>query len=132
MSPRSVGEICKIARERSIDFSDVVDLSDDEAYGLLFPHQGIDEDVFAAPDYDWVHKEYARRGVTLRLLYDEYRDRCDAEGTLPCGKTKFNEGYRAYTTAKTSRETTTIRPQSAQRSTGPVVFCGPCWQTENR
>ena len=100
ISPRSVGDVCRSAREQNIVHADIAELNDDEAYRLFFPEQTVSESVFAEPDYEWVHKEYAKRGVTLSMLHAEYREQCERDKTFACGTTKFNEGYRAYATAK--------------------------------
>ena len=51
---------------------------------------------FEAPDYEYIHKELKKPGVTLKLLHDEYVEKCTARGTIPMGKTKSNEGYAEY------------------------------------
>ena len=50
------------------------------------------------PDYDKVHQELSRTGVTLKLLWQEYTDRCLSEGKIPMGYTKFCEGYGNHVT----------------------------------
>lgn len=57
----------------------------------------MNEIMYADPDYEYVHKELSKVGVTLKLLHEEYVDKCHAENTIPMAKTKFNEGYNEYT-----------------------------------
>ncbi len=38
-------------------------------------------------------------GVTLKILHEEYKDRCQENGQILMGKTKFNECYADYTAA---------------------------------
>lgn len=49
------------------------------------------------PDWEWVYQELRKKGVTLQLLWREYRD------THPTGisYTRFCDRYRAYTKATT-------------------------------
>ena len=41
------------------------------------------------PDWERVHVELARKGVTVTLPYGEYRDSCAASGRNPCSFTTF-------------------------------------------
>lgn len=76
MLMESVCEVFDIADERGICWTDVEKLTDEEAYRLFCPDEGIRDSVFEDPDWACVHKEMAKVGVNLRLLHDEYRDRC--------------------------------------------------------
>ena len=50
---------------------------------------------YAEPDYPYVHRELAKFGVTLTLLWEEYCARCHEEdGIRPCMNTQFGEKYR--------------------------------------
>ena len=99
MSRHSVGEVFDIANKKGIRYDDVRLMSDTEAYRLFFPDKHSGEIMFADPDYEHVHEELKKPGVTLKLLYEEYTDRCKRNGEFPMGKTKFNEGYAEYTIA---------------------------------
>lgn len=35
------------------------------------------------PDYEWVHREMQKNGVTLSLLWVEYCEQCHQNGELP-------------------------------------------------
>ena len=39
---------------------------------------------YAQVDYSYVHKELKKTGVTLKLLWEEYSDKCVAEGVKLC------------------------------------------------
>ena len=80
MSKRSVIDVFDAADELGIDYGDVADSSDEEVCALLFPDRNVREDVYADPDWERVHRELARTGVTLKLLHAEYVDSCAAEG----------------------------------------------------
>ena len=41
-------------------------------------------------NYEHVHQELKKVGVTLKLLHEEYIERCERNGEIPMGKTKFN------------------------------------------
>ena len=47
----------------------------------------------------YVHKEMAKVGVNLRLLHDEYKERCRRSGKVAMGYTKFCGDYGDWTVA---------------------------------
>ena len=55
------------------------------------------ETLYERPDYEYVHKELMRVGVTLKLLWEECQGICTAQNKIPVGYTKFCEGYREFT-----------------------------------
>lgn len=99
MSKTSVGEVFRLAEEKRISYNDVENKRPEEVYRLLFPEKSEAVSLFAAPNYEYVHSELSRTGVTLKLLWKEYRDKCRTEGTLPVGYTKFTIGYGEFVNA---------------------------------
>ena len=69
MSRTSVSTVVNIAKEKSISFEDIRDLNDDVIYRMFFPEKMLTEDMYELPDYEYVHKELRRVGVTLKLLW---------------------------------------------------------------
>ena len=68
MSRHSVMAVFEAADREGIDYDAVADLEDAEVYARLFPGRGEHDSVHAQPDWDQVHKELAKVGVTLKLL----------------------------------------------------------------
>ena len=97
ISRNSVRDVFRIADERHITFADVSGMSDEEVYRLFYPDRHVNEIMYGDPDYKYVHEELKKTGVTLKLLHEEYIDKCQKEGKIPMAKTKFNEGYNEYT-----------------------------------
>jgi transposase len=48
------------------------------------------------PDYEHIHREMAKSGVTLSLLWSEYCESCRQSGELPFMYTQFCKYYRDY------------------------------------
>jgi len=71
-------------------------LSDRELAKVLFQQGAGGKPAFMMPDYDWVHSELARPGVTLQLLWLEYCDKCIGSGETPYQLTQFKKYYREY------------------------------------
>ncbi len=63
----------------------------------LFPPEHLNDPVYKMPDYEWVHREMQKNGVTLSLLWVEYCEQCRAErARLPYQSTQFNKYYADY------------------------------------
>lgn len=97
MSKNSVGDVIHIADERGITYDDVSALDEEAVYRMFYPDKHATESLYQQPDYEYVHKELKRVGVTLKLLWQEYQEKCKAEGKLPMGYTKFCNGYSGFT-----------------------------------
>ena len=72
MSRKIVLAVFDAADQAGIGRDGIADRSGAEVYALLFPGRGEHESVFEEPDWEQVHKELARVGVTLKLLHGEY------------------------------------------------------------
>ena len=100
MSKNSVCEVFSIAEERKIHYYDIADKTDDECYRIFYPNRHQEEIIYELPNYERVHGELPRDGVTLKLLWKEYKDHCTAQQTLPYGYSKFCDGYSDYVISK--------------------------------
>ena len=96
MSRKSVTAVLDAADAAGVAWADVAGQSEGEVYSRLFPGRGEHESVFAAPDWDLVHREMARAGVTLKLLHGEYTDSCTANRTPAMGYDRFCKTYQRH------------------------------------
>ena len=48
------------------------------------------------PDFEYIHQELARNGVTLSLLWNEYCENCRMEDSRPLMYTQFCFHYQEY------------------------------------
>jgi transposase len=83
------------AAAQGLDWQTVESLTDKELSKRLFP-QGEGKPVYKMPDYDHVHRELAKTGVTQQLLWFEYCDKCQETGEVPYQLTQFKTYYREY------------------------------------
>lgn len=71
--------MCKNADEKKIRYADVKELSEDEVYQMIFPDKYTDlSRLYELPVYDQVHSELKKAGVTLKLLWKEYKADCES------------------------------------------------------
>jgi len=52
------------------------DVTNDELELLLFPGKYSAVSMYVEPDYPYIHRELAKHGVTLTLLWEEYCRKC--------------------------------------------------------
>ena len=71
------------------------EMSDKQLSERLFPSSTA-KPVYKMPDYEWVHREMQKNGVTLSLLWVEYCEQCHQNGELPYKSTQFNKYYADY------------------------------------
>lgn len=97
MSRSSVSDVFHIADDLQICYNDIRDLSEDEVYRMFYPDKYTDlKELYQLPDYDKVHSELKRVGVTLKLLWKEYKADCEANSFIPVGYSKFCDDYASY------------------------------------
>jgi len=96
MSRKSVTQVLDAANAAGLSWDDVKDCPDGEVYSLLFPGRGDHHSVFAQPDWERIHKEMARVGVTLKLLHGEYVDACAAAGDAAMSYDRFCRTYQRH------------------------------------
>ena len=95
-SKSSVSLVLKTAKTLDVTVEDLREMSEEDIYHLFFPDKLTADQLYELPDYNYVHEELKKVGVTLKLLWEEYRDGCLERGTLPVGKTKFCDDYNTY------------------------------------
>ena len=83
------------AASQSLDWQAAESLSDSELSAKLFPPVGVGFG-YKMPDYEFIHRELAKSGVTLQLLWFEYCDKCRDAGEIPYQLTQFKKYYRDY------------------------------------
>ena len=83
------------ASEKGITWETAKDMPDKELSKALFPSEQA-KSIYKMPDYEYVHREMAKSGVTLSLLWIEYCEECRKNGDIPYKSTQFNKYYSDY------------------------------------
>ena len=99
ISKHSVSDVIHISDEKGITYNDVRSLPEEAVYREFFPDKYAVEELYEPPDYEYVHQELKKVGVTLKLLWQEYQDKCRPLTKIPMGYTKFCNGYADHTIA---------------------------------
>jgi transposase len=92
ISKGSVANYLTTAEAAGLTHQEATALDDAALARRLHPQRGVVA-KFAAPDFALVHRELKRKGVTLQLLWEEYRDA--AQG-VPYSRSRFCERYLQF------------------------------------
>lgn len=110
VSKDSVSDVFHIADQKGLGFEQIKAMTDEEVYRLFYPNKYANEDIYSDPDYKYIHTELKRTGVTLKLLWQEYKDKCTEINLFPMCYTKFCEGYSNYTVSNKLTNHLTHKP----------------------
>lgn len=91
----TVTRVLHRARECGLTWEAAQKLAPNEIQKQMFPSDAV-KPTYKMPDYEWVHREMQKSGVTLSLLWVEYCEQCRAAGELPYQSTQFNKYYAEY------------------------------------
>lgn len=72
ISKNSVGDVFHIADRMGISYEDIAQIDEDAVYRKFYPNKFALENLYDKPDYEYIHQELKRTGVTLKLLWQEY------------------------------------------------------------
>ena len=89
-----------------------LELTDEELKKILFPEKEKAATV-RTPDCEYIHKELAKPGVTLTLLWDEYCQQCKDNGEIPYQYSQYCKFYNKY--AVISKATMRINRKPGER-----------------
>lgn len=94
-SRNTVADVLRRARELGLSSPLPGSMSDKELAERLFPGSTVKQG-YKMPNYDYVHHEMQKNGVTLSLLWVEYCEQCRESGEIPYKSTQFNKYYGDY------------------------------------
>lgn len=92
VSPTTVGEYLELAGKAGLDWAAISSMDDVALKQMLLLEEAPPTPRRPQPDFAAIQQELKRKGVTLQLLWEEYR----AVHPDGYGRTQFFERYRAY------------------------------------
>lgn len=96
-SRSKIGEIFEAADKYGVSWPLDESVTNADLKELLFQDQEVNVgNVKVEPDYAYIHKELAKPGVTLTLLWNEYCAQCYNSGKTPYMSTQFGDKYRKW------------------------------------
>ena len=94
-SRNTVARVLTQAQQKEVEWSNIRYLSDGDLYQLLFPDQ-IQSGLRKIPDCEYIHREMAKSGVTLSLLWNEYCEQCRSNNEIPLKYAQYCNYYRKF------------------------------------
>ena len=91
-SRQTVISVLRKAKQKGVGFEEARVLSDRDLSNTI-NDGGIDRVKYRMPDYEYIHRELSKSGVTLTLLWVEYCDECRRHDQIPYQSTQFNKYY---------------------------------------
>lgn len=95
-SRNTVSEVLTLAGNLHVFWPLDDDVTNASLEALLYPGRNKTDEDRLIPDYPKIHKELAKKGVTLTLLWTEYCLEASAAGKKPYMSTQFNDNYRKW------------------------------------
>jgi Transposase and inactivated derivatives len=95
ISRPTVITVLQKATETGVNYQRATELSDKELANILFPSEES-KVSYKMPDYEYVHREIQKSGVTLQLLWFEYCDKCRETNEIAYQLTQFKKYYRDF------------------------------------
>jgi len=95
VSRQTVITVLQKCDNERLTYQQITGKTNKELSQILFPSAG-DKPGYKMPDYEYIHREMAKSGMTLQLLWFEYCDGCADSGDIPYQLTQFKKYYRDF------------------------------------
>ena len=92
ISKHTSSKVKRRKEELEFDTAKLECYSDTKLGKLFFPNLYESEDIYASIDYEYIHNELSKPGVTLTLLWNEYCIKIN-DGKYPVSYSKFCREY---------------------------------------
>ncbi|MGG1515498.1 IS21 family transposase [Paenibacillus oryzisoli] len=111
-SRNTVSEVLQRANEKELSWPLPEDVVEADLQYLLFPEKAQTSSR-KVPDCEYMHRELAKSGVTLSLLWSEYCENCRLGREIPLMYTQYCNYYRKY--AATTKATMHIQRKPGEQ-----------------
>jgi len=95
-SRNTVEKVLRTASVKGVQWPLEEDVVNGDLEELLFPEKYRNARMYTEPDYPYIHRELAKPGVTMTLLWEEYYRKCHEAGATPYMSTQFGDKYRKW------------------------------------
>ena len=110
ISTHTIKDVLDRASEQGVSWDDICLMGSDEVTHLLFPQEKEALEAITKPDYAYIHHELRKPGVTLKLLWEEYREKCAVDNKVAISYTTFTRGYSDYSVSTSITNHLTHKP----------------------
>ena len=121
-SRHTIRKVLEVASKANIHWPLDEDITNAELERILFPDKYQKISTYVEPDYPYIHRELAKPGVTLTLLWEEYCRKCYEGGRTPYMSTQFGDKYRRWAALPRQPCAFSISREMQSRLTGPEIL----------
>ena len=111
-SRQKITEVIQLAQQKEVVWPFTEEVTDRWLEEFLYPEKSQEGSAYRAIDFLYVHKELAKKNVTLTLLHHEYETAARAENAIPYAYRSFVRLYRKY--AEKHKATLRIKRKPAE------------------
>lgn len=111
-SRSTVANVLKRSIEENLQWPVAQSMSNQMIKERLFP-DNVSSSLYKCPDFDHIHGELAKSGVTLSLLWYEYSEACRDVRAIPYKYSQFCKLYHDY--SNTMKATMRIQHKPAEK-----------------
>lgn len=111
-SRNTVSEVLSRAKQKGLEWPFPEDVGDTDLLHLLYPER-VETSLRKIPDCEYIHRELAKSGVTLSLLWSEYCEACRLSNEIPLKYTQYCNHYRKF--AATTKATMHINRKPGEQ-----------------
>lgn len=95
-SHHTVKNVLELADKYGVKWPFDEEVTNSDIEKLFYPERIDAGKPYAAINYDYIHRELSKKGVTLTLLWQEYCEKAYANGEKPYMSTQFGDKYRQW------------------------------------
>lgn len=95
VSRNTVAKVFSAADKHPVPIQELTSMEEAKLHPILFPEEA-QIPALVPPDYDYIHKELLKNGVTLKLLWEEYVDSCRHSEKPPYMYSQFCKLYQDH------------------------------------
>ena len=95
-SNQTVKAVIDRAQELNISWPLDDDVTNEVLDEMLYGSRDSSSTPYAAINFEYIHRELSKKGVTLALLWQEYCEAAYANGEKPYMSTQFGDKYRRW------------------------------------
>jgi len=111
-SRNTVAEVLSRAKTKGLTWSMAEEIAEADLQPLLFPEKILSSSR-KIPDCEYIHKELAKNGVSLSLLWSEYCEVCHLSNQIPLKYSQYCNYYRKF--AATTKATMHIERKPGEQ-----------------
>lgn len=108
-----VTQVLELAEEKNLQWPLGDEITNEVIETILYPERIAKQTSREVPNFAYIHRELAKPGVNLTLLWEEYRAQCSTEGQQPYMYTQYCDLYRKWAKATKATMRITHKPGDA-------------------